>query len=632
VKINLQQTPALKAVFIIAVTYGLISLFDLSQLFKLQIGLCGTLIFLLSRFFRFITFSYLLALFSFAMLLNFALNFEQFPRPKKTIPPIKATFEGIVVEHKKTNKKVERIIAKGNLKLRDLQRLDNVKVMINIFSDSSQKLSFNYGDKIYSNLKVKLENPAIELGEFDINRYLKSQNCQYIAWSKPNDIALVGFESKPLSIFKQTANSISNQIEKIFNKDSQALAKAMLLGDKSQLDKGVRQKFSLTGTAHILAISGLHIGLLSGLVFITLGFISNRLIKLIFASIIIISFVLVTGAHPSAIRASIMIIMLTSFYLLSRQVSGLNLLAFVALIMVVYQPTIIMDLGFQLSFLSLFGIFLFSGNFWENEEDNRDIKNSLISKSLLLTLSASIFISPIIAFHFGFYSFISPLANLLVLPLMTLFFYFSFFATIVSYIAEPIASLYANSASLLLNLSENILDIMLNYDAFYVKDGGAIFISIFAALVIIYFITAKNFRLLLFRISVALCVILVFKLHFNSTFQQIENNKLVIIPREQFVFIELDSKQHGRYFIIIDRRLGQYPKNDFFVNNYIANAEEKSILLISGNAGINVSDYVNKNRDLIVLEMDFEMVKRLQRTLNQKEALFRKVENYVQEL
>ena len=135
----------------------------------------------------------------------------------------------------------------------------------------------------------------------------------------------------------------------------------MILGDRSKIPSGLRSLFIQTGTMHILAISGLHIGIVAFILDLLLKALRIRR-RLRFSAIILllVFYCLLTGARPSVIRATIMAIVLLAGFLLRRENQISHSLALAGLIILIANPRQLFNLGFQLSFLSVISIVYFS--------------------------------------------------------------------------------------------------------------------------------------------------------------------------------------------------------------------------------------------------------------------------------
>lgn len=192
------------------------------------------------------------------------------------------------------------------------------------------------------------------------------------------------------------------------------LLAGLLLGDKSGLSNQTRQNFSTVSLAHILAVSGSNISIAILLTNMALShFIKRRTIIWLTLGVMLF-YVLLVGASPSILRAALMGTMAQVGLLLGREYSGLAGLAGSALILTLWQPEVLMDVGFQLSFLATLGLLLLV--------PARKLRNQswkvFLKDILTTTMAAEIMILPLIIYYFHQISLVSVLANLLVLPVI----------------------------------------------------------------------------------------------------------------------------------------------------------------------------------------------------------------------
>jgi len=260
---------------------------------------------------------------------------------------------------------------------------------------------------------------------------------------------------KKFSIF------LKKKIEEIIRENlpplHSALLKSLLFGEEEEIPFEWKEKLNQTGVRHIAAVSGMNITIISSLILSFLLFLGLWRHHAFYLSIFLISFyVLMIGAPASAIRAAIMGILYLTAQHFGRISSGERPVVFAATLMLLFNPLLLRyDIGFQLSFLAILGIVYFYQFFFEKFKKFPN----LIKESLASTLSAQIFTFPILIYNFGQISLISPLSNVLILPILPtitiLGFIFSFFGIIF----EPIGYLLSFPCWLLLNYLLKVVDL-----------------------------------------------------------------------------------------------------------------------------------------------------------------------------
>jgi competence protein ComEC len=247
-------------------------------------------------------------------------------------------------------------------------------------------------------------------------------------------------ESKRLSFcteIQKLRYRLNKYIQANFKKDSSAFISAITTGQRASIDEDLRNAFNKTGLAHILSISGTHFGLFYVFLFGIFRFLMNVLpyrglqrITIFLtpsqtAALLCLPFMLaylgLSGGNIPAVRSFIMVGLFLLGLLIGRKGLWLNSLFFAAFVLAIWDPKVILDLSFQLSFLAV----LFIGFSIRNTEDEEKGEKDTIKKgfrylknALFLTLSASIGTAPLVSYHFHYVSIISPISNLLLTPII----------------------------------------------------------------------------------------------------------------------------------------------------------------------------------------------------------------------
>lgn len=232
----------------------------------------------------------------------------------------------------------------------------------------------------------------------------------------PKPLLLQNAETNMLHYRAQLLNVF---MEQDIGADDYAVLAAMTLGDKSGLTPEIREVYNITGAGHILALSGLHLGILYMLIsLITVGS-RWRMASQIVTILSIWAFAMLTGLSPSVVRSATM---LTVYGLLSigqRQGASINVLAFTAIIMLAINPQSLWDIGFQMSFMSVLSILAFFPMLNEliplRYQQHHYLVRILWSTTLL-SITAQLGVAPLIAFYFHRAATYFLLANFVVVP------------------------------------------------------------------------------------------------------------------------------------------------------------------------------------------------------------------------
>jgi competence protein ComEC len=253
----------------------------------------------------------------------------------------------------------------------------------------------------------------------------------YGNWLHKNSIAAHGGLDELLNTTSEDGiswdffrNKIRNNIDIAFSEQAAPLAKALLLGYKEDLHPETETYFSRSGLSHIMAVSGLHVGFIVAPFWLLIPFLWNikhgKWFGLIGLTLLLLFYAGITGFSPSVTRASLMAWFLTYGRLFHRVRNSINLTAVAAILILIADPAQLFTVGFQLSFSAVF-VILFVMPRVTNMVPPRyrfGLKGGLITIVLVsFVVQAGLF--PILVYYFGEFSIIGPVANTLVLPLMS---------------------------------------------------------------------------------------------------------------------------------------------------------------------------------------------------------------------
>lgn len=218
------------------------------------------------------------------------------------------------------------------------------------------------GDQLFVYTELDFIENRNNPGEFDAEAYWNNQGIYRSGFVSEHQIKRVGFVDIPWyrKIPSDCRLYLSNILAEHLKGDELALAKALVLGDKELLTTEVKSSFSNSGAMHVLAVSGLHVGIILMIVQFVLGrfkFLFSKKYAVLISVLVIWAYAAITDFSPSVVRASFMFSMLTLASLSSKQMNSINVLFFTAFVMLLIQPHLIFNIGFQLSYLAMIGIF-----------------------------------------------------------------------------------------------------------------------------------------------------------------------------------------------------------------------------------------------------------------------------------
>lgn len=238
-----------------------------------------------------------------------------------------------------------------------------------------------------------------------------------------------------------------------------AVVSAMALGDKSALDKETKDSYSIAGTSHVLAVSGLHIGIIFQLFLIMLGGKRKSWATTALSIIAIWAYVLFIGMPNSAVRSATMISIYSFALLAQRRAVSLNTLAFAYVIMLLINPQNLYDISFQMSFLAVASILLFYPLLYSLLQPHHRITR-WCWQLLCMSASAQIGTMPLIVYYFGRISCYSLLTSFIAIPAATLVLYLCALLlflspfTLIAYLADLAEALIQFTANILTNITQ----------------------------------------------------------------------------------------------------------------------------------------------------------------------------------
>lgn len=301
-------------------------------------------------------------------------------------------------------------------------------------------LDYINGDYICMSGTVSVPDSATNPGTFDQYIYLRNKGY-YLCISNGT---IESGNHRPYSIegfLYGIKNRCTKIIDNSFDSESAGIVKAMLVADKSTLDKNIKKLYSENGIAHIMAISGVHVAIIGMTLY---GFLRKlrigRLISGTFSIAIIILYGIMTGMSSSTERAVIMLILSIAAEYFGRKTDAPTSMGFAMIIMVLGNPYVILDAGFQLSFAAITGVTvvapqlrkllrMFKCFIKEADEKKKQKHKKIISlrkmiikliDALVVGIASFITTTPVIIYYYYQFPPYSILINLIVIPLVSL--------------------------------------------------------------------------------------------------------------------------------------------------------------------------------------------------------------------
>jgi len=307
-------------------------------------------------------------------------------------------------------------------------------------------IPLGYKDKlnICFDAKDNITSPA--MSDF----YLKSRyKTSYIV--KNPEIEVLSIGGGLVRSLYNLADKVESKLSNLFSGNAASLAKGLLLGGSGSFTDDFKEYLKRSGTTHLVAVSGYNVSIITIIIFQLLRQMISKRFAVISSLIFLLLFCILTGGTASVLRASLMGFLYIFAKVIGRRSAMINSLFVAAFLMVLINPYLLWDVGFKLSFAATFGL-VFLGEplnrllfgklpdgFWKN-----------MGAILGETLSATIFTLPILLGTFGRISLVSPVANLLILPLVPLAMLLIFIALIASYMWLNLGLFISGFANILL--------------------------------------------------------------------------------------------------------------------------------------------------------------------------------------
>lgn len=402
------------------------------------------------------------------------------------------------------------------------------------FDKDSASLQLKYGNIIVFKNKLHEIEPPMNPFEFNYRDFLARKNIFHQALLQPSEWRTAGhYKGNPLLYFSLSLKNYLIDLLRAcaFSPEQFSIASALLLGYDDEISKDLITSYAHSGTLHVLSVSGLHVGIVYMLLNFMLGFkLRNKKLKIIKCVLIIASlcfYALLSGLSPSVLRATAMFSMIVIGQTFFKTNATYNTLLLTAFFILLFKPLLIYDVGFQLSYLAVAGIFYFQPRIYRQINFN----NSLADKIWALTavsIAAQMTTFPISLFYFHQFPVLFAFTNLIIIPLSTLIMY-----------AGLVLLIFSGSKSICLvvaKLLAILISAMNELTGWFEKIPGAYIdnISLSAIETILWYLFVLVFSIAVYHKSYQQivyslwCLVLVCSTSVYRQFISMQNNSLVV--------------------------------------------------------------------------------------------------------
>lgn len=302
------------------------------------------------------------------------------------------------------------------------RRIDK-RVLFYIQTDSLHL--FSIGERLLVYTKIRRLEKQPSFLTFDYHRYLLNKGYSGLGYLRADNVLTTDTLSK-LNTWKSRIRLLQHRISDYvdswhMNPEVTAIVKTLSLGERGSLSDDVVQWYRKSGASHLLAISGLHIGILSAFLMFVCSPLNRlrkgRIWNMLVVNVILWSFALLSGGSPSVVRAVIMYNLYTLGKWCNEENSALFSLTLTAFILLLYHPGLLFDVSFQLSFLAVLSILLFMPPILQFEQlklRNRWLRYLL--NLILVSVTVQILVGPLTLYYFHSFPLYFLLTNLFAIP------------------------------------------------------------------------------------------------------------------------------------------------------------------------------------------------------------------------
>lgn len=504
----------------------------------------------------------------------------------------------------------------GEINIQDkITKIEKGKVLATIRISDNNYIP-KYGDKIIMKGTLTTPMDATNPSQFNYRKFLNNKGIlktfyakEYEYISSPNIKEIKNQKSPKEKLayfnicFTRYMNNLRDEViqthSKYINSPNLEILGGIVFGDDAiNPPDYVKESFISSGLSHLLAASGLNVALILSMWLCIVYFINiHYRLKILSGLFIVILYMTMTGFPPSIVRASVMLILILFGKFIYREANGISLIFVAGLLIMIFKPEYIADVGFQLSFLVTLGLIVcipsITGLFENKERNyikklkpfNKPVKSLLMIFSpvsivctILVPLTAQIWAAPLQAFYFNTFSIYSILANIAVVPFIGIVSFLGFissafcFIPIVSKYIIPILDIILNFAiQIILNVSNYFSS--LKNSIIKIPSPDIFQIIMYYAIVIVLFISIKHLfkkKILNYLLIILLLIFSINFIDFNKNIGEViffdsgnadncliktKDNKYIMIDTGKFIYPDSSTAKRITLEYLYDRNI-----------------------------------------------------------------------------
>lgn len=437
--------------------------------------------------------------------------------------------------------------------------------------------------------------------QFDYNKYMNNKDVFGQTYTTINNIKIIDYQRNINSISNEIRQNIIKAFEKQeISSSSLAIIKALLLGEKQDIDKETYQSYSQSGAVHVLAISGLHIGLILMFLYLILTplkyFKYHKEISTIIILTFLWSFAVISGLSASVVRAVTMFSFVSFALFFKRKTLIYNTLLGSLFILLIFKPKFIYDVGFQLSYLAVFSI-VFIQPILNKYYYPKNIVIRYFYNIFTVSIAAQLGVMPLSIYYFHQFPGLFFITNVLIIPLITIILFLGIVTVLISFINE-IPSLLIKIIDILVYLTNSIVTKISSFDNFVISHiyNNMILLILTSLNVLLLFLYVKKrnyINIKHFLISILISFIVYFS---YVTINYYKDENILLFDSKELIIIKKDGE--GLFIFSNEKTkdnqdLENYKRENFIksinyskINNFIE-INSKKILVIDKSLNIN---------------------------------------------
>ncbi|SHG63346.1 ComEC/Rec2 family competence protein [Winogradskyella jejuensis] len=409
------------------------------------------------------------------------------------------------------------------------------KVLLNLQKDSTL-YDLGIGEFYFTNSQLSQVSGPKNPFQFDYRNYLKKRNIHHQIYLDSNELIKLEGHSTSIATYADAFRTQVNfKLEKAgFKPDTLAIINALLLGQRQDISPEIYNNYVNAGTIHILAVSGLHVGI----IFIILTYLlrplhrlkyGKHILKPILILLVLWSFAFIAGLSPSVTRAVTMFSIITFAQFLRRPTNIYNTITISAFILLFLKPIYLFDVGFQMSYLAVLAIVSIQPMLYKLWTPNYKVVD-YFWQIFTVTIAAQLGVAPISLFYFHQFPGLFFVSNLVIIPVLGVILGVGILVILLALI-DILPSILAKGFGFIIESLNNFIAWIAQFENFLLRDISfsiyhvlASYLMIISGLYLFKQKSVKSIHYSLFSVLLFSCV-LIYTKHKNSTNELVIYNK-----------------------------------------------------------------------------------------------------------